>query len=122
MRLAPPPTSRQQDMLRAIAQLQDRHGTAPSVRDLGDHLGIRNPSTVHYMLDRLAERGWLQRTPGIARGLVLLRRLPEPGREGDVVTLPVQEYDELLAHARAWQAHLAQAAEAAAPARRSRAA
>lgn len=93
------PTEAEQRVLRAIEALIDRDGMAPTVRQLAAHCGYANHGMVAALIDRLEERGWLSRTPGRARGLVLLRRLPRPGIAGDVVTLPATEYYALLAAA-----------------------
>lgn len=102
-----PLTEAQTRILRAVQQISDETGRAPTVLQLASACGYASTNTVHLLLDRLVERGWVRRTPGLKRGLELLRRLPEPGTEGEVVTMPADEYRHLLAQAQAWQAHQA---------------
>lgn len=63
------------------------HAYPPSVREIGDGVGITSTSVVDYNLKVLAKRGYIRRDPDISRGIELLdndgERLPER------VTVPV---------------------------------
>lgn len=47
------------------------HGYPPSIRDIGDRLGL-NPSTVHYHLRELQKAGWIRRDTSKPRAFRLL--------------------------------------------------
>lgn len=49
----------------------EEHGFAPSVREIGQAVGIRSTKAVKYHLDILVGQGVLERTPGQARSLTL---------------------------------------------------
>ncbi len=54
-------------------------GYAPSVREIGEAMGLKSPSTVHFHLKRLQERGLIAKSDGKGRALVLTGR-SEPNR------------------------------------------
>jgi len=69
-------TKRQREVLEAIHRLTEPRG--PTVRELGDALGMLSSSTVQLHIERLEERGLVRRgKPGESRGL----GLTEKGRE-----------------------------------------
>jgi repressor LexA len=53
-------TSRERDIVLYINEYWQNNWTSPTVREIGMHLGIASPATVHYHLRRLTERGVLQ--------------------------------------------------------------
>ena len=65
------PTPRQLDVLREVRSFQRRKGYTPTLRDLGEALGMRSTSTVDSHLDALERKGLLQRVRHITRGLIV---------------------------------------------------
>ena len=62
-------TSRQQQILEFIdLQISDR-GYPPSVREIGDAVGLTSPSTVHSHLATLQDRGFIRRDPSKPRAI-----------------------------------------------------
>lgn len=68
--------------LQAIREFVEEHHIPPSVRDLMPLVGIRSTSAMAYRLDRLAERGYIRRVPGVSRGIIVL---PKEAIEGGVL-------------------------------------
>lgn len=63
------PTARQQQILEFIdAQMRDR-GFPPSVREIGEAVGLTSPSTVHSHLSTLTKLGYLRRDPDKPRAI-----------------------------------------------------
>jgi len=63
------PTARQLAILEFIAsQMQDR-GYPPSVREIGEAIGLTSPSTVHSHLNSLQRMGYLRRDPTKPRAI-----------------------------------------------------
>ncbi len=62
-------TERGRQVLQAINAGVTRNGWPPSVRELGDTLGISSPSTVHHHLDNLEREGLIERRAGQPRAL-----------------------------------------------------
>ncbi|MDT0307306.1 winged helix-turn-helix transcriptional regulator [Streptomyces sp. DSM 44917] len=55
-------TERREQIVRAIrASIADR-GVAPTIRELGQAVGLSSPSSVLYQLRRLEEQGIVRRT------------------------------------------------------------
>ena len=48
-----------------------QQGYAPSVREICQAVGLKSPSTVHFHLKRLQERGLIEKGDGKGRAIVL---------------------------------------------------
>lgn len=60
---------RQQQILDCIRSHIDEHGYPPSVREIGEAVGLASPSTVKHHLDNLQRAGLLKRRSGSPRAL-----------------------------------------------------
>ena len=61
--MAPTISPRQRDILEYIEQQIRERGYPPSVREIGDAVGLTSPSTVHSHLNTLQRIGYLRRDP-----------------------------------------------------------
>jgi repressor LexA len=66
-------TDRQRAILEVIHAHVDAHGYPPSVREIGDAVGLKSTSSVHAQLETLEEKGYLRRDPTKPRALELGR-------------------------------------------------
>jgi len=66
-------SGRQAEILDFIAQHCDRTGYPPTVREIGNAVGLASPSTVHAHLSKLAECGYLRRDPSKPRAMHVSR-------------------------------------------------
>ena len=86
-------TARQQEIWNYLVEYVDQHGYPPTVREIGEQVGLASPSTVHAHLANLERAGLLRRDPTKPRALELIgreRREPEPAEEArDVARLPL---------------------------------
>jgi repressor LexA len=74
-------TGRQQEIWDFLVDYVDRHGYPPTVREIGDSVGLASPSTVHAHLANLERAGLLKRDPTKPRALELSgRRRGEPAK------------------------------------------
>jgi repressor LexA len=62
-------TQRQQDIIDFIARTVNERGYPPSVREIGDAVGLTSPSTVHSHLATLQRLGYLKRDPTKPRAI-----------------------------------------------------
>jgi len=62
-------TDRQREILDFIVAQQRDRGFPPSVREIGDAVGLTSPSTVHTHLATLQRRGFLRRDPTKPRAI-----------------------------------------------------
>jgi repressor LexA len=79
-------TGRQQEIWDFLVDYVDRHGYPPTVREIGESVGLASPSTVHAHLANLERAGYLKRDPTKPRALELLqhrRREPAAAAESD---------------------------------------
>ena len=62
-------TTRQQEIWQFLAEYVDAHGYPPTVREIGDAVGLASPSTVHAHLANLERAGLLKRDPTKPRAI-----------------------------------------------------
>lgn len=62
-------TARQREILEFIVTQQRERGYPPSVREIGEAVGLTSPSTVHTHLATLQKRGLLRRDPSKPRAI-----------------------------------------------------
>ena len=85
-------TSRQRRILEVIHDHLDARGYPPSVREIGDAVGLSSPSSVHAQLAHLETKGFLRRDPTKPRALEVrvdletaLEQRPAPARNVSLV-------------------------------------
>jgi repressor LexA len=87
-------TARQQEIWDFVVTYVDRQGYPPTVREIGDAVGLASPSTVHAHLANLERAGLLRRDPTKPRALELVGRrapakLEQPLRAAEPRRLPL---------------------------------
>jgi len=78
-------TGRQQEIWAFLVDYVDRHGYPPTVREIGEAVGLASPSTVHAHLANLERQGYIRRDPTKPRAVDVVgesrpRPLPLVGR------------------------------------------
>lgn len=81
-------TKRQQEIWDFVVGYVDRHGYPPTVREIGEAVGLASPSTVHAHLANLERAGLLRRDPTKPRALELTGRA-RVSREATARVLPL---------------------------------
>ena len=82
-------TARQQEIWQFLVEYTDGHGYPPTVREIGEAVGLASPSTVHAHLANLERAGMLKRDPSKPRALDLI------GHRSVATTAP-QPVEEVL--------------------------
>lgn len=88
-------TARQKGILLFIADFLQTKGYPPSVREIGEAIGLRSPSTVHSHLRNLQDAGYIRKNPEQPRTIEILPKaysyLPKSQSqvEEKVVEVPV---------------------------------
>jgi repressor LexA len=86
-------TGRQQEIWDFLVDYVDRHGYPPTVREIGEAVGLASPSTVHAHLANLERAGLLRRDPTKPRALELSgrtrRKAAAPAPTHEALRLPL---------------------------------
>ena len=82
-------TGRQQEIWDFLVDYVDRHGYPPTVREIGEAVGLASPSTVHAHLANLERAGLLKRDPTKPRALELVGRAPAAAPVAELPKLPL---------------------------------
>ncbi len=71
-------TPKQQQVYDFIVSFSNRHGYPPSVREIGEAVGLKSPSTVHFHLKGLEAAGLITKAEGKTRAITLSDPVPGP--------------------------------------------
>jgi repressor LexA len=83
--MAPRLSNRQRQILRYITENQQT-GWTPSVREIGQAVGLRSSAAVQKQLGNLEEMGYITRQPGKARSIQVLTPLT---KDADLASVPI---------------------------------
>jgi repressor LexA len=82
-------TGRQREIWSFLVDYVDRHGYPPTVREIGEAVGLASPSTVHAHLANLERAGLLRRDPTKPRALELVGRVKAEPPVAELPKLPL---------------------------------
>lgn len=83
-------STRQQEIWHFLVEYVDGHGYPPTVREIGERVGLASPSTVHAHLATLERVGLIRRDPTKPRAIELTgHRRVEAEVPADVARLPL---------------------------------
>ena len=82
-------TPRQKQILEYIRREVRTKNYPPSVREIGEAVGLSSSSTVHAHLAKLEQKGFIRRDPTKPRAIELLADDPPPAYVPEVVHVPV---------------------------------
>jgi SOS-response transcriptional repressor LexA len=77
-----PLTWRQRNALRAIREHTERHGYPPTMKQLGEAIGLSSVGSVSYVLRCLQDKGYITREPDKSRTIRLSEAPPPASDEG----------------------------------------
>lgn len=66
-------TERQSQVLDAIVEYIKENGYSPSVREIGERVGLKSSSTVHGHLKKIEEKGYIERKESSPRALRIIK-------------------------------------------------
>ncbi|MBI2976426.1 MAG: repressor LexA [Chloroflexi bacterium] len=82
-------SERQSEILNFIRTFQHESGYPPTIRQIGESVGISSTSVVNYNLNKLEKGGYLTRDLKVSRGLRLAHGPDALGGLGDVLRIPL---------------------------------
>jgi len=74
-------TTRQRRVLEVIRNSVDRRGYPPSLREIGEAVGLQSPSSVSYQLLALERKGFLRKDPNRPRAIEVLSPGTDPSSD-----------------------------------------
>ena len=66
--------NRERQLLEFITQFIQRYGYSPTLKEIGEALGMGSPATVHEHVDRLRQKGFVRKLDGTARGIEVVEQ------------------------------------------------
>jgi SOS-response transcriptional repressor LexA len=66
-------TTKQEEVLTAIKQYIENENISPTVRDIGNMIGLSSTSTVQKHLDLLEQKGYIKRRKETPRSISILK-------------------------------------------------
>ncbi len=83
-------SERQRGMLDFIRRFSNENGYPPTIRQIGEQVGISSTSVVNYNLHKLEKDGYIARDLRVSRGIRLVERLGDAAeRLKDLVRIPL---------------------------------
>jgi repressor LexA len=83
-------SEKQRAILRVIEEWLTQRGYPPTIRDIGNAVGISSTSVVNYNLNKLVDAGFLTRSKTVSRGIRLNNSAQSPNSE-----LPIRVNDSI---------------------------
>jgi repressor LexA len=91
-------SKKQQNILHFTAKYTREHKRPPTIREIVDGAELSSTSVANYNLDRLEERGYVEREAGVSRGMSLTdKAMKEVGVVQDMVSAAVEAATEAAA-------------------------
>lgn len=93
---------------RCLGRWATVHGYAPSIREIGEELNISSRSLIQDVLNRLQQKGYIERRRGMARAIKLLRSellLHGVVQAGYLTEHPVRDCDRVCLDGKRYQAN-----------------
>lgn len=87
--MAPTLYNKERQTLEFISQFIQRYGYAPTLKEIGNALGMSSVATVHEHLDKLRMKGFIKKLDGTARGIEVVTEMYRAGQHSTAVELPV---------------------------------
>ena len=66
-------SNREMEILESVKNYMDENGFSPSIREIGDMVGLKSKSTVQGYLKSLENKGYIQRLENFPRALKIIR-------------------------------------------------
>lgn len=86
-------TEIQEKIIEAIVGYRNEKGYNPTMREVGEAVGLSSTSSVSYQLSQLRELGYLSKADAGQRAMDVLKSVPgvsdESGRSNNVIAIPV---------------------------------
>lgn len=82
-------TKKQSEVLKFVKEFMVSHGYPPTVREIGEALGLSSPATTHSHLKGLEEKGYIRKNGSKNRAIELLVDNEYAKKNEDIVEVPL---------------------------------
>lgn len=82
-------TKKQSEVLKFVKEFMVSHGYPPTVREIGEALGLSSPATTHSHLKELEEKGYIRKNGSKNRAIELLVDNEYAKKNEDIVEVPL---------------------------------
>ncbi len=82
-------TESQYNILQVLKKLIAEKGFPPTVREIGERANLSSPATTHFHLNKLAEKGYIEKGDGKNRTIKLLVENEFLNKDDDVIEVPL---------------------------------
>src|SRR5258708_34478383 len=82
-------SQRQRAILTFIRQWSDEHGYPPTIREIGEAVGINSTSVVNYNLNKLVKEGFITRSKDVSRGIRVVGNGDEKTMRSNFMLVPM---------------------------------
>jgi repressor LexA len=91
-------SERHRKIMEFLTSFQERSGYSPSIRQIGDSIGVKSTSLIDYYLNQLQQMEFIERDEHVSRSIRILRPLfPSVGAQvAEVVNKAVNTVSEML--------------------------
>ena len=83
--------NRHKKIMRFLIDFQDDNGYSPSIREIGESIGVKSTSLVDYYLNQLEELGYISRENHISRSICIKKEIESEQSLAARVTTAVQK-------------------------------
>jgi repressor LexA len=77
-------SERHRKILKFLEEYQEKNGYSPSIREMGEEIGVKSTSLIKYYLEQLESMKFIERNDRVSRGIRILQKF---GR--DLLAIPV---------------------------------
>lgn len=82
---------RHHKIMEFLGQFQEQNGYSPSIREIGENIGVNSTSLVDYYLRQLVDKGYIERDQHISRSIRIIKPLVKPGEKAKESLRKVRE-------------------------------
>lgn len=82
-------TKKQSEVLKFVKEFMVSHGYPPTVREIGESLGLSSPATTHSHLKGLEEKGYIRKNGSKNRAIELLVDNEYAKKNEDIIEVPL---------------------------------
>lgn len=81
---------RHEKIMHFLVNFQEQKGFSPSIRDIGESIGVKSTSLVDYYLNQLEEMGYIKRDKHVSRSICIQKALDGSNSIKEKVTTGIQ--------------------------------